>query len=215
MAPKVVLTYFNVRARGELARLVMSAAGIDFEDRRVEGEQWKALKDSTPFGQLPILEWDGETIAQSWTIARFVAKKGGLAGDNDLEAARADMIVDHIQDLMQKVFPVMFAKTPEDKKEKGEEFFGKLFPAFLDTSEKLLAARGGKHYTGGKLSWADIAMMMTLDLILDENLFTDVAMQERRKDVPKQYKLLQALRDATHEQAGIKKWLATRPQNKF
>lgn len=40
------LIYFNVRGRGELARLVMHAAGVPFEDFRFEGDGWPAIKPS-------------------------------------------------------------------------------------------------------------------------------------------------------------------------
>ncbi len=33
--------YFNVRGRGELARLVFAAAGIEFIDNRVSNEAWE------------------------------------------------------------------------------------------------------------------------------------------------------------------------------
>lgn len=48
----------------------------------------------TPWGQLPILEYEGATIAQTMTICRFVAKKAGLAGNNALEQAQMDMVAD-------------------------------------------------------------------------------------------------------------------------
>ena len=48
------------------------------------------------FGKLPVLEYDGKTIAQSRAIARFLARKYELAGKNDIEEAEADMIVDYI-----------------------------------------------------------------------------------------------------------------------
>ena len=44
--PSYKLTYFDVRGRGELIRYVLHAAGRDFEDVRVNGEQWKELKPS-------------------------------------------------------------------------------------------------------------------------------------------------------------------------
>jgi len=40
------LTYFNLRARGEIARLIFAAAGVQFEDNRVEFSQWPELKPS-------------------------------------------------------------------------------------------------------------------------------------------------------------------------
>jgi hypothetical protein len=40
------LTYFNLRARGELARLLFAAAGVEYEDIRLEKAQWLELKPS-------------------------------------------------------------------------------------------------------------------------------------------------------------------------
>ena len=48
------------------------------------------------FGKLPVLEYNGKTIAQSRAIARFLGRKYGLAGKTDIEEAEADMIVDYI-----------------------------------------------------------------------------------------------------------------------
>lgn len=45
-APKknIVLTYFDGSGRAELARLIMSAAEMDFEDKRIDSQEWKQLK---------------------------------------------------------------------------------------------------------------------------------------------------------------------------
>jgi len=42
--PHYKLTYFNIRGKGELVRLVFAAAGVDFEDDRVEFFDWPAMK---------------------------------------------------------------------------------------------------------------------------------------------------------------------------
>jgi glutathione S-transferase len=66
------LTYFNLRGRGEPIRLLLHAAGQEFEDVRVEGEKWPELKPKSPLGQMPFLDViDGNkvvTIGQSVTI---------------------------------------------------------------------------------------------------------------------------------------------------
>ena len=36
--------YFNFRARGEIGRLAFAAANIEFEDVRLEGEEWAKEK---------------------------------------------------------------------------------------------------------------------------------------------------------------------------
>lgn len=40
------LIYFNGRGRGELIRLIFAAAGVDFEDYRINMEEWNQLKPS-------------------------------------------------------------------------------------------------------------------------------------------------------------------------
>ena len=128
--PSIKLTYFGIKGRAELSRLILAAAEMPYEDNRVTNEQWAVLKPSeyqlklldgkhtaynltchfssfipaTPFGSLPILEYDGEELAQSITVARFLAKKCGLGGRNELESAQADMVVDHAGDALQSEF---------------------------------------------------------------------------------------------------------------
>ena len=53
-----------------------------------------------PFGQVPVLEVDGKRLAQSDTIARYLARQHGLAGQNDWEQSLADMYVDCIYDFL-------------------------------------------------------------------------------------------------------------------
>ena len=47
-----------------------------------------------------MLEYNGTIIAQSHSIARFLAKEFGLAGKNLIEEAQADMIVDCVSDFV-------------------------------------------------------------------------------------------------------------------
>lgn len=51
-----------------------------------------------PMGQLPILEVDGTVMYQSLAIGRFLAKKFGIAGNNDMESYQIDNAVDNIND---------------------------------------------------------------------------------------------------------------------
>ncbi len=39
--PEYIYNYFNVRGRGELARLVFAAAGVDYNDNRIPNEAWE------------------------------------------------------------------------------------------------------------------------------------------------------------------------------
>ena len=51
MAPKYVLTYFNVRGRAEATRLLFKAAGVEFEDRRITFEEWGKQKEELISGE--------------------------------------------------------------------------------------------------------------------------------------------------------------------
>merc|ERR1712154_40127 len=83
----IKLTYFDLRARAEPCRLLLAYAGSKYEDERLPAPwdnmaPWTTLKPNTPWGQVPLLSWDGEVIAQSMACARFLAGsstwRGGL-----------------------------------------------------------------------------------------------------------------------------------------
>ena len=58
-----------------------------------------SLKPSLPYGQVPLLEVDGDTICQSMAIARYLASECGLAGSSSLVKAQVDEVVDVMNDL--------------------------------------------------------------------------------------------------------------------
>jgi glutathione S-transferase len=55
---------------------------------------------ATPCGQLPILDYNGTALAQSVSVARFLAKECNLAGKTRLEEGQADMVVDCVGDVL-------------------------------------------------------------------------------------------------------------------
>lgn len=74
------LTYFDGRGLAETSRYLLALAGAKWEDHRLPIEfkpdgppvraEFDALKASgaLPFGQVPLLEFDGKKIAQSKAI---------------------------------------------------------------------------------------------------------------------------------------------------
>lgn len=44
--PVYKLIYFDAKWRGEVIRLAFTAAGQEFEDRRIAGEEWPSIKPS-------------------------------------------------------------------------------------------------------------------------------------------------------------------------
>lgn len=54
-----------------------------------------------PFGMLPVLEIDGQMVAQSNAVARYLARQNGLAGKDEWESLQCDVLVDTLGDLKQ------------------------------------------------------------------------------------------------------------------
>lgn len=45
----IKLTYFNVRGRAEVSRMILAQAGVKYEDERIAREDWPALQPSIFF----------------------------------------------------------------------------------------------------------------------------------------------------------------------
>merc|ERR1739838_632470 len=109
--------------------MVFAAAGVDYEDIRYKpplaqlgdpvGLDWdEEVKASTPLGQLPFFEVEGQTFCQQTSIARYVAKKYNLMGDNDLEALKVDMVVETMwPDVAYKCISGIYFESDEGRKD--------------------------------------------------------------------------------------------------
>ena len=103
---------------------------------------------------------DDVKLPQSVSIARFAARKFGLAGKDELEQAKADAVVDTIGDFQnayyQKVFMI---KDEEAKKEAIAKFKAEDVPTHLGRIEKLIGLYGSNGFAvGGALTWADLLL---------------------------------------------------------
>merc|ERR1712179_442765 len=123
--PNIKLTYFDLRARAEPCRLLLAYGGLKYEDERIPppwdpASTWATVKPTTPFGQLPLLQWGDEVICQSMACARFIAREVGLAGNTSMESAQVDEIIDVIQDLINAFVKLYFAKDEAGQKNHAE-----------------------------------------------------------------------------------------------
>ena len=46
---KIKLTYFNGRGRGELSRIILAQAGVEYEDHRITFDEWKGGLKASKF----------------------------------------------------------------------------------------------------------------------------------------------------------------------
>jgi len=166
----IKLFYFPMRGRAETARLLLIYSGTKYEDIKISVEQWPAMKEKMPMGQLPVLEVDGKQLCQSTAIARYLARECGLAGKNNWDMARADMIVDGIFDMWGHLKDVYMPKLQGDKKT-ADENWAKLSDStlklFLDNNTRFLNENGGVWFVGDSLTWADIAIAEFMAVLED------------------------------------------------
>ncbi|RUS84494.1 hypothetical protein EGW08_007733 [Elysia chlorotica] len=154
--PSYKLFYFDVRGRAEIARLIFTYAGKKFEDNRVGREDWPALKPNTPFGQMPVLEVDGEKIGQSVAIANYLAREFGLYGKTNMEGCRIDQVVCLVQDLISAFIKAMFEKDEAKKAELTKANNEEVIPRFFGFFESLLKKNGTGFFVGKDVTLADL-----------------------------------------------------------
>ncbi len=160
--PKLILTYFDFDGgRGEAARLAMHLGGIAFEDKRIAGKDWPALRDRTPFQSMPMLEVDGKMITQSNTINRYLGKLAGLYPKDDWQAALVDEVMDAVEDITTKIGNTM-ALDDEAKKKAREALAAGPIPRFLQQIEARLKAGGGEWFVEKRLTVADIKCFVSV-----------------------------------------------------
>jgi len=106
--PKLKLSYFNIKGKGEPIRLLCAYAGLELEDHRFASRQeFVDLKESGKiiFGQVPLLEVDGKhQLVQTAAILRYLSKLAKLYPENDLIlAAKVDAALDQETDAFMGV----------------------------------------------------------------------------------------------------------------
>jgi len=154
--PKLVLTYFDFDGgRGEAARLIMHLGGIAFEDKRIPGKDWPAMRDKMPFQAMPVLEVDGRIVAQSNAINRYLGKLAGLYPKDDLQALLVDELMDAVEDITVLIGNTLRLEG-ETKKKAREELAAGPIPRYLQQIEARLKAGGGEWFVEKRLTIADI-----------------------------------------------------------
>jgi len=199
----IKLTYFNLRGRGEPARLLLALAGKKYEDKRLPApwddvKPWKAEKPLTPWGTVPVLDYDGVVIGQSTAANRFLAKEFGFAGKDNAEQAEADEMVDVIVDLIDEQIRLHFGKDEAGKM----KFQEKRVPAVLAKVEARLARKeSGNWLVGDSLTWADLYLFHYLTSWA-------AAIPDLLKPLPHCQKLVEAVQEIPQ----LKDWITIRPK---
>ena len=164
------LSYFDFPGgRGEPARIALKLAGIAFEDHRIPITDWPAVKADYLYQQVPVMEVDGKLLNQSNAINRLVGKMADLYPQDSWEAAVCDDVMDTADDLMQLLVNTFFMPEEEKQRVRTELVAGPV-PMFLAGLNATLLTNGGEFFYDGRLTMADLKILMVTRNLCSGNL---------------------------------------------
>ena len=149
-------TYFDIDGgRGEVTRIALHAAGIEFEDNRISFQQFGEARGSMRFNAVPVLEIDGEEISQSDAMSRYAGRLAGLYPDDPLQALYCDEVTGAFEDLTH--FTVRtFGLEGDALKEARKQLVDGKMTVFLKGVQELLHRGGGEYFADKRLTVADL-----------------------------------------------------------
>ena len=100
-----------------------------------------------PFGKAPVLEVDGELLAQSTTIARYLARQFGIAGKTEWDMALADMYIECIADFVVAYTPLYYEQDAGKLKQLEDKFVDEVC-SYLEKIEIRLEKNGSGFLVG-------------------------------------------------------------------
>eukprot|EP00588_Corethron_pennatum_P012563 CAMPEP_0194280208 /NCGR_PEP_ID=MMETSP0169-20130528/16309_1 /TAXON_ID=218684 /ORGANISM="Corethron pennatum, Strain L29A3" /LENGTH=238 /DNA_ID=CAMNT_0039024847 /DNA_START=62 /DNA_END=775 /DNA_ORIENTATION=- len=211
------LKYFGARGAAETARVILALVDAEYKDSRYEilpgmkVPDFAAAKESgeldANLGRAPLLLVDGLPIGQSAAIERFLAKKFGLFGNSDVEAAQIDCISEHCRDVKDAAAKKGFGaftrdKTDEEKSVARKEWFGSDLPVMLEKVDKAVQLTSEKdgYAVGGGNSYADVAIF---SLLRDPSMQAD---QEDLRTASEKCSVLTAIADRIAKEETVARW---------
>ena len=137
------LVYFDFNFwRVDILRLSLSYSNIPYEYERIPRKNWVKKKKDFPFGQLPVIIFDGKTYAHTHTLAKFCAKKSSLYENVESKVLIIDQVIDWANEVTNLIAPSIRAAIREKDFEKSkklrQEFIEKDLNIWFSYLEKLL-----------------------------------------------------------------------------
>jgi glutathione S-transferase len=199
MKPRLI--YFDAPvSRGEECRLALHLAGIDFEDVRIKGADWPALKEETPYGALPVLELPGRApLAHSNAILVMIGREHGLHPADEFEAARHEGMMQHVEDLRGVVGPTI-RMNDADKKAAREAMVEGFLPSWARSAEKNISDE--PFFAGSRLHVVDLKIHMAV------RWFIGGKVDHIPATIFAGYPKLMRVHDAVRDHASVKSWYA-------
>jgi glutathione S-transferase len=159
-----LLTYFDVRGRAEVVRLILEETGTAYREKRVQMDEWPSLKPKLPFGQLPTYEEGDLFILHSHAIYRHLARVHNLYGRNEREHVCCDLVEETFVDAQTNVGGFFWHP---DFATKRDEYERTALPDLLGKLQRLLEQndRGNGYWVGDNLTYVDFCAWHLLDYV--------------------------------------------------
>jgi len=193
----VHLRYFGIDGVAETIRHVMALGGIEWTESAwaidfkkidfnnttgtlpIASPGFGAAKTSgeldANMGRAPVIVVDDKLeLGQSKTIERYLARRLGLLGKNEAEAAQIDAITEHCRDIKDK-----YQKAKTDKDEKAK-FFAEVMPESMQLMDKAVGVVGGTGpaLIGSSLSLADVTLFVFLTDFFDDKALASASISK-------------------------------------
>ena len=160
------LTYFRGRGRAETTRWMLAANNIDFTNIPIDTPEALAelrASGKLPFDQMPLLEIDGLFLSQSSAMIRYLARRGGFYGANDVDAMWCDMIAGVSADFAETAIQAAFKPSADVAVADLEGRFAKFGQRF----EARLEQQGSGFIAAETMTFADVVLAEALSGYLE------------------------------------------------
>ena len=201
--------------RAEVARISLFIGSVDFEDLRITREEFQKVKETglldngivIPFHQLPCLQVDGVSIAQTGGIARFCGKISGLYPLNDnILSARVDQFIDFATDITVLISSAGKVESENEKRINRQKLYEGDLSKKLKILEKNL--KENSDLILEKMTVADIAIWRLMGWLSGGML------DGFPEDILKNYPRIRRLSNAVDNHTKIQQWIEkTYPKN--
>lgn len=184
MAP-IVLGYWDIRGLATPIRLLLEQANADYEEKlyKCDGppdfnrSEWLNEKFNLglDFPNLPYL-FDGDVkLTQSHVILRYLARKFNLAGANEAEKLRADLLASQAMDYHMDYVRIVY--NPDFLKLKDE--YAKNVPDKMKLLSKFIG--DNKFAVGNSVTFADFVLFEYLEgqLFFNPDVLKDFPVLQR------------------------------------
>ena len=160
--PNYKLTYFDFDGgRAEPVRIAFHAAGIPFEDDRISFQQFGAMRESTRFNAVPVLDIDGSAVTQTNAMCHYVGKMAGLYPEDDLQSLYCDEVMGAVEDNSFQVVKT-FGLEGDELKAAREALADGWLSRYLRGLDELLTRGGGTYFADNRLTIADLKVFVSM-----------------------------------------------------